>query len=503
MLFLGRALLPFTVFVTGACVLIIEIVATRILAPYFGNTIYSVSSVISVVLAALSAGYWIGGRLADRSPSKKIFFGIIACSGVLVLAMQVMQNSLLPALGYRLPLDIGPLIMSFVLFFVPSFTLGMLSPFAVALQQRDQKSRGVGTTAGEIFFFSTLGSIAGSLLAGFALIPFFGVQGIVAGVGVVLVLLGLVPLAAAGLSSRLVLLVLLSAGSALIGSSAGAQPANLVYSRDGVYERISIYDGIYAGKPARFLLQDTSNSAAIFLDSDELAFDYTEYYGLFSAFTPKVDRALVIGGGAYSIPKALLADLPNAKIDVSEIEPSLPELSKKYFGLKDDPRLTHYIKDGRRMLHDTPYRYDVIFSDVYHSMYSIPQHFTTQEFMRLASDRLTNDGVFIANVIGSLKTDQQSFVWSEVKTMQKVFPQVYVFGVEDPSADETQNIIVLASKQPERLNVNDAKWRSSAYQVVREMAGHYVASERIGLGRYPIFTDDYAPVDYLAAKILP
>src|SRR5688572_427718 len=130
--FFRRVTLPFTVFVTGGCVLVIEIVATRILAPYFGNTIYSVSSVISVVLAALSVGYWVGGRLADRHPSKKLFFGIIALSGVLVLCIQLMQASLLPALGYKLPLTVGPLVLSCILFFFPSFILGMLSPFAIA-----------------------------------------------------------------------------------------------------------------------------------------------------------------------------------------------------------------------------------------------------------------------------------------------------------------------------------------------------------------------------------
>ncbi len=498
-----RALLPLTVFVTGACVLVIEIVATRILAPYFGNTIFSVSSVISVVLAALSLGYWIGGRLADRYPAKKLFFGIIAFSGVLVLVMQLIQITLLPSLGYRLPLDIGPLIMSTILFFVPSFVLGMLSPFAVALQARDAKGQGVGTTAGQIFFFSTLGSIAGSLSAGFLLIPFFGVQGIISGVGVVLLLLGLFPLAVYGIAPRVVATLVIASGLLLVSVNSQSVKSNIVYSHDGVYERILIADGMHGGKPARFLLQDTSNSAAAYLDSDELVFDYTKYFGMYSIFTPEVERALVIGGGAYSIPKALLTDLPDAHVDVSEIEPSLPELSKKYFRLEDNPRLTHYIKDGRRMLHDTDNRYDVIFSDVYHSMYSIPPHFTTTEFMQLASDRLTGDGVFIANLIGSLNPEGQSFIWSQVKTMQKVFPQVYVFGVRSPVGNETQNIIVAASKNPERIDVNDPKWQQSAYQAVREMAAHYVATERMDFGRYPVFTDNYAPVDYLTAKILP
>jgi spermidine synthase len=501
---LKRYLLPFTVFVTGACVLVIEILATRILAPYFGNTIYSVSSVISVVLAALSGGYYVGGHLADRHPSKKLFFAIIAFSGLLVLLMQIVQDSLLPLLGYRLPLDVGPLIMSLILFFVPSFVLGLLSPFAVVLQQRDAKRQGLGTTAGEIFFFSTVGSIAGSLLAGFALIPFFGIQAIISGVGIVLFLLGIVPLAVYGVGRRLIVCLTLATGAALLLAAIDSPASRgVVYSRDGVYEKIVIAEGIYRGRPVRTLSQDTSNSAAMYLDSDELTYDYTKYYALYSMFMNRPERVLSIGGGAYSVPKALLADLPGTLIDTSEIEPSLIDLSRQYFNLQDDPRLTHYIKDGRRMLHDSPHRYDVIFSDVYHSMYSIPSHFTTREFMQLASDRLTGNGVFIANIIGSLRPGDRSFLWSEVKTMQQVFAQVYVFAVNSPTEEGVQNTIVVGSKSPQRLDVHDPKWRRSPYDVVRTIAGHYVATERMDLDRYLILTDNYAPVDYLASRLLP
>ncbi len=496
--------MPFTVFVTGACVLIIEIVATRILAPYFGNTIYSVSSVISVVLAALSVGYWVGGRTADRYPTKKLFFGIIAFGGVLVLLMQFLRVTLLEAWGYKLPLAAGPLIMSCALFFVPSFVLGMLSPFAVALQQRDAKGQGVGTTAGQVFFFSTLGSIAGSLLAGFALIPMFGITGILIGVGLVLFLLGIVPLAALGLERRPTIVAVLLAGSVLIlAATPGSMGPKAVYNHDGVYEKIVIRDGVWNGQSARFLQQDTSNSAAMYLNSDALAYDYTKYYSVYEMFTPKVQRALVLGGGAYSIPKAFLTDLPGAKVDVAEIEPSLPGLGKQYFRLEDNPRLTHYIEDGRRMLHDANGRYDVIFSDVYHSMYSVPAHFTTVEFMDLARSRLSDDGVFIANLIGSTNTSGPSFIWSQVKTMRQVFPHVYVFAARDPSSAATQNIIAVGSNSKTRVDVNDAKWRASAYQTVREIAGHYVDDRRVSLASYPVLTDDYAPVDYLTAKVLP
>src|SRR5690606_33590226 len=121
------------------------------------------------------------------------------------------------------------------------------------------------------------------------------------------------------------------------------------------------------------------------------------------------------------------------------------------------PRLTHYVMDGRRMLHDTPHRYDMIFSDVYHSMYSIPSHFTTRELMELAKSKLTDNGMFMANLIGSLDASQDvSFIWSQIKTMQQVFPQVYVFAVQGPDLTQTraQNIIAVATASPERLDLS-------------------------------------------------
>lgn len=503
MSFMQRAVLPFTVFTTGACVLVIEIVATRVLAPYFGNTIYSVSSVISVVLAALSVGYWFGGRLADRFPSKRLFFGIIAASGLLVLFMQYMQTVLLPHFGYKLPLASGPLIMSMLLFFVPSFVLGMLSPFAVALQQKDAKNQGVGTTAGQIFFFSTLGSIAGSLSAGFVLIPSFGISDILVGVGILLLLLGLIPVIIFGMERKFTMLaVLLAGGMLLLATTAASANPHEIYRRDGVYERISIVDGMYQGRPTRFLQQDTSNSAAMHLDTGDLAYDYTRYYALYRLFTPRVDRALAIGGGAYSIPKALLAELPKAQVDVSEIEPSLPQLARQYFGLRDDLRLKHYIQDGRRMLHDSPHRYDLIFSDVYHSMYSVPAHFTTKEFLQLAYDRLTDNGVFMANLIGSLNATKPSFIWSEIKTMQQVFPQVYVFAVKSPSEGGAQNIIAVGARAKERVDLFGGM-QGGSDTTVANAASHYVDTTRLSLDGYPVLTDDYAPVDYFAARVLP
>ena len=221
-MFSKKISLSFTVFLTGACVLVIEVVATRILSPYFGNTIFTVSSVISVVLLALSAGYYLGGKLADRFPTEKFFYSIILASGLSVILLQFLMLFFLPVIGYALPITGGPLVSAVFLFFLPSFLLGTLSPFAVKLQGQYFPEKGLGSIAGEIFFWSTLGSIFGSLLAGFVLIPRFGINNIISAIAAVLVVLGLCPLAKNGISKSSVFKITLFCFFGIAAASSAA-----------------------------------------------------------------------------------------------------------------------------------------------------------------------------------------------------------------------------------------------------------------------------------------
>lgn len=502
MQFVKRALLPATVFITGGCVLVVEVVATRILAPYFGNTIFNVSSVISVVLGALSVGYYLGGKLADKRPSLKLFFSLVVASGLAVLLLQVLRNFILPHTGYRLPLTSGPLLMSMALFFVPSFILGMLSPFAIALQQRRApKGQGVGTTTGEMFFFSTVGSIAGSLLAGFVLIPHLGITVIVLAVGVVLALLGLVPLAVMGMGQKMLTIVALLLALGMVLGAGRSGPGNIIYNHDGTYENVMVVNGAYNGRATRFLLLDGNYSAAEYPGSRDLVFDYTKYYAMYRPFAPDARRVLVMGGGAYSIPEAYVRDLPQAQVDVTEIEPTLPAVARKYFGLQDNPRLHLFTADARQQLHAQQGTYDIIFGDAYHSLYSIPAHLTTKEFFALARSKLSPGGVFIANVIGSLQPTNKSLALSEIKTMQQVFPQVYVVAVRSPSFMGTQNIIVVGVNSNRVLDPQ--AWAESTSEVLRTLPAHLVNMPAYSLDRYAVLTDDFAPVDNLITGNLP
>jgi spermidine synthase len=482
-----------SVTLAGMAVLVIEITAMRMLAPFFGNSIFTISSVIGIILAALGLGYYLGGTLADRRPSEAWFFSLIVVAGFSVLLLQFLNAVLLPAIAYRLSLIDGPLIVSFLMFFLPALFLAMLSPFAITLLHASEAGKGVGNASGLVFFWSTLGSIAGSLATGFLLIPHWGIGSIVAATGSGLVLLGGI-----GLLATRKLRKSLPVGLALLGVASGmalrqsATADGVVFAADGLYERIVIRDIPYRGHRARILLQDLNVSGGLVLDDGSMAFDYTKYFDLYRLFTTELKTALAIGGGAYTVPRSILHDSPGATVDVAEIDPSLHALARRYFDLPDDTRLRNHVIDGRRFLYDTQERYDLIFSDAYRSFVSAPPQFATLEFFRLARSRLRENGVLIANFYGSLAPDTRATLYSVLRTMRAAFPQVYVIATAGPASEELQNFIFVghnASNPDRRADLGRAaalEWR---------------ASDAL-LDSYPVLTDDFAPLEYYAANVI-
>jgi spermidine synthase len=458
-----------------------------------------------VVLLALSVGYFFGGKLADKYPKEKVFYSIIAASGACTIFLHILGVIFLSAFGYQLPMIEGPVIASLLLFFLQNFLLGLLSPFAVKLQAARQESVGIGAVSGQIFFWSTFGSIAGSLLAGFFLIPYFGVNVVIISVGFLLFGMGLLMLLKLSLMPKILLAAVLIVFSiaftqTFLSAVHALSKTPLLYSAEGLYQKIMVYDGQYLGQPARFLMQDRNPSAGEFLHSDELAFGYTKYYILYKIFNPDAKEALMIGGGAYSVPKALLVDSKDIHIDVAEIEPSLFDVAKRYFNVPVTPRLTNAVEDGRRLLVDSPKPYDLIFSDAYASLYSTPSHLTTQEFFTLAKNKLTPDGVFIANVIGSLAPKQPSLLLSEIKTFKAVFPNSYFFAVISPESEALQNVIFVGNNSSKRIDFKALAQESNP--IMKGLAAKQIDISAIDFLPYSLLTDDFSPVEYLTAKEL-
>jgi spermidine synthase len=496
-----------SVTLAGMAVLIIEITAIRMLAPFFGNSIFTISSVIGIILAALGLGYYLGGSLADRKPSAAWFFSLIVIAGFSVLLLQFLNAVLLPGIAYKLSLIHGPLIVSFLMFFLPAMFLAMLSPFAITLVHAREADKGVGNASGLVFFWSTLGSIAGSLATGFLLIPHWGIGNIIAGTGSGLVLLG-----GAGLLATRRLPKIVPVGLALLGlisgialARVGMADGRVVFAADGLYERIVIRDIPLRGRTARILLQDLNISGGLNLDEGSMAFDYTQYFDLYRLFTPELKTALAIGGGAYNVPRSILHDSPRAIVDVAEIDPSLHALALRYFDLPDDARLRNHVIDGRRFLHDTQERYDLIFSDAYRSFISAPPQFATLEFFRLARSRLKENGVLIANFYGSLAPDTRATIYSVLRTMRAAFPQVYVIATVSPASEALQNFIFVghnASNPEERADLRRAAALEFATPMLRDVAALEWRAADALLDSHPVLTDDFAPLEYYAASAI-
>jgi spermidine synthase len=495
-----------SVALAGMAVLVIEITAMRMLAPFFGNSIFTISSVIGIILAALGLGYYLGGLLSDRRPSAAWFFFLIVIAGFSVLLLQFLNAVALPLVAYKLSLVDGPLIVSLLMFFLPALFLAMLSPFAITLLHARDAGKGVGNASGLVFFWSTLGSIAGSLSTGFLLIPHWGIGAIVAWVGSGLVVLGGVGLLVTRKPAKVLPIGLVLAGlvSGAVLRDVGVRRTE-AFASDGLYERIVIRDVPYRGRTARILLQDLGVSGGLYLDDGSMAFDYTKYFDLYRLFTPELKTVLAIGGGAYTVPGSILRDSPHAIVDVAEIDPSLHALALRYFGLPDDARLRNHVTDGRRFLHDTAERYDLIFSDAYRSLISAPPQFATLEFFRLARSRLKEDGVLIANFYGSLAPDARASIYSVLRTMRAAFPQVYAVATVDPASEDLQNFIFVghnASNPGRRIDLRRAAALDFAYPMLKGVAALELRADDELLASYPVLTDDFAPVEYYAANAI-
>lgn len=503
--FVSRNILLLVVFLTGGALLILEVVATRILSPFFGNTIFSFSSVIGTVLGALSLGYYCGGKMADRWPTRKYFFGIILAAGFSTSLLAALSVILLPIFAYHFSTTTGPLVFSVILFTLPSFLLGMLSPYVIKLQEQICTNDGIGTIAGKVFFWSTLGSIAGSLSAGFLLIPHFGIQQIVIGVAIGLILIGILGLFGATLrSGTWVSCIVASIFFTSLALATRGIPLGemIIHTEDGTYQKINVLDAEIDGQPARILTLGRGLASAIFPESDELPFAYTRYHTLQKILLPDVQNALVLGAGAYVIPMALHKDLPSATIDVVDIEKKLLRIAKDYFGYTETPNIVSYFEDGRRFLHDTPTSYDLIFGDAYSSLYSIPAHLSTREFFQLVKEKLKPKGVFIGNFIGSLEEEDASVILSLIRTFRSEFPNSAYFATKDPENPATQNIIFVGLKNKDPFDYCAPALADHPDQTIRKLCEHMIDLDRFDLSQHSLLTDNYAPIEYLSLSAM-
>lgn len=499
-----RLLLNIVVFVGGAVLMGLEIVGSRVLAPYFGNSIFVWGSLISVVLAALSLGYYWGGWLSERNPSFGRFLVLLVIPGGLIFVLPYVYpavNLWIAEINFGNRLN--PLIASTIFFLLPGIFLGTISPYAIRLAATTLST--VGSTAGTLYALSTCGSIFGTLFTAFYLIPAIGVSNIIHWLGVTLVSLALLlwPVArisvvetvkpvAAVILLPLILLTLLSPVPAR---------AKTILEKDSFYHRIRVEED----HEARYLYFDrTLQSAMTLSDPTALRLIYSRYASIGLAFRPDAKKALIIGLGGGSIPKKYQKEFPGMEIDVAEIDPEVIEVAKRHFFFQERKPLRVYAQDGRLFLTRSSQRYDLILVDAYFTD-AIPFHLTTREFFRTAERKLTPNGIVVVNIIGAVTGPGGKITRSIAKTLREVFPQIYLFPTrraDNASLDTIQNVIVIATKERARIDIREITNRAAAIgrglfpEPVKDIAISYVES-RIADRDVPVLTDDYAPTDNL------
>lgn len=490
--------LEIIVFLCGAVVMILELIGSRILAPYLGTSIFVWTALIGIILGALSLGYYLGGKISLKNPNFKTLAGIIFTGGLLIFLITLIKS---PILNYCMGFGVrlGSVLATLILFGPPSVFLGMVSPYAIRLKIKNLESS--GKVAGNLYALSTIGSIFGTFLAGFYLIPNFGSTNILFVLSLVLIFTSFLchfPFHKIGFFF-LIFLVISSIWVIFLNL-----PSKYLIEKDSAYNHIQVMDvgDKKTGLTMRLLLLGKMTHGAMFLESDNLAMEYLNFYRLDFLFNPKIKKSLIIGGGAYVAVQDFLKRFPAAQIDVVEIDPQITKVAYKYFNLKDNPRLKIYHQDGRTFLNQNKNEYDVIYGDAFASFYAVPFQLTTLEAVKKIYDSLTDDGIVLINIISALEGKKSLFFQAEYKTFAQIFPQVYVFPVhftEKDKQDKVQNIILIATKNHKRLSPEELKIMANFNQ--RELLKNLWLKEP-KMADFPVLTDDFAPVDYYISKML-
>ena len=498
--------LKLLVFSAGAVLMGLEIAGSRVLAPHFGNSVFVWGSLISVFLVALSVGYLLGGRIADRHPSHALLNGICALVSLLIFAVAVVARGLCERLvDAGLGEQSGPLVASLLLFLPPSVGMGMVSPFAIRLATQSISS--VGKISGTLYALSTGGSIAGTLLTTFVLVPWIGVSAIVKGLGLVLLLVSAVTFpfskrvqAAAGVAAA-ALLALVCAVCPGTGVTAFEPSDQVVVDVDTPYHHISVVDN----RGSRLLRFDRYVESAIVKSPPypSLA-GYTNYFHLAFLAKPEIGRTLFIGAGGGIGPREFRMQDPKMAIDIVDIDPKVLELARTHFFLDDGPGIREFAQDGRMFLRKCPDRYDCLILDAFSAGGRIPFHLVTREFFELCRDKMTADGVFLMNINSAVDGPLASIFHSMYRTIDSVFQNTYVFAMQHRQSGNTcsTNVILVASRDKQRIT--PAEWSARA-------AGHpsrsYVKTEQLqrmvedllvempDMASTPVFSDDYAPIE--------
>ena len=519
-------ILSLLVLVAGLVTMSLEFSVSRLLIPIFGSTIYTWGSLIGVVLVGLSGGYHLGGRLADKNPNFEKFCSILFSAGLYILFIPMISAIIIDfTIGITNTLtdpnldsyasNLNSLVATFILIITPTLLLGMVSPYAVKLATKSLDR--LGNTSGNLYSVSTIGSIVGTFVTVFILIPFVQINHVLYGMGILLVVTSTIKLRNFVKAIALILLVIVSISIffddvntiSLDFRNLHFHPGNVIYETETLYSHLDVIDNYNSINNRALFLNGYPHSIMDKSDPNTLESKYTKFFPLGLILKENITKVLFIGGGGFSGPKYFLQNYPNIAVDVVEIDPKVVEVAKEYFFLDEsNPKLNIYVQDAREFLNKYTGSYDMIVLDAFSKSY-VPFHLMTVEFYKLLSDKLSNGGVVISNHIGSPSNAQATsdLYRANLKTFLQVFPKVFVFLTDHSKS--LQNIILASVKggQIDEYDISDkfeiANLQESTSKVIEEIdyQDYVLENNLIDKNDVPILTDQYAPVEKLLDPI--
>ena len=474
------------VFLGGAIGMGLELIAARVLSPYVGSSNVVWTSIIGIILVSMSLGYWIGGKSADKDANINQLANILLYAALATSAIPLLETCVVKILAGIIPnLTLAAILCAIIAFSIPSFILAMISPYAVKIKSKEETE--IGSLSGKISSLSTIGSIVGTFLMGFVLIPNIGVSNINISVTIILFIMSLI--AREEINKKIVskniwviciMVILIILGKSIFEIN----NPDIILDTDSQYSRIWVKQ-IQAEKTTYKTLQvDRGLESYIDAETGEMGAKYLRYYDLFEYFNKDAKSTLLIGGAAYTYPIHYLQKYNDKTIDVVEIDDKMTQIAVEQFGLNiNDKRLKTYSQDGWSYLNYSQNKYDTILIDAFKGT-NAPFELTTYEALTNAKNMLNENGIVITNIISSSEDDDAKFIEYEYSTYKAIFDDVKVFKVADRDASDIQNLILVGIKG--NTEIDNSKFEEYS-QYLNMQISDFKTDKKI-------VTDDFAPI---------
>lgn len=452
-----------TVFFSSACIMVLELVASRLIARHLGSSLYTWTSVIGIVLAGITIGNYLGGRIADRFPARKALAVLLGIASVTCVATVILNNLIgqwMFLWYFRWPLRVFTHV--FLVFIIPSTLLGTISP--VVAKMALDKGLPTGRTVGDIYAWGAAGSIAGTFLAGYYLIATMGTIAIIWTVAAALLAMAILYWtrfwALYVWAIIFIALMTMAIAPADWAADTAARLAlrqtpepDIIYEDESQYSYIAVKQTSKKPDTRAFMQDKLMHSQIIMDDALNLQYSYEQIYAAVTHLLSQDQETLsvlVIGGGGYVFPRYVEKVWPGSRVDVAEIDPRVTHAATRAFGLEPDTTINTFTMDARNYVsqllqqqtEDQKIQYDFIYEDALDD-YSIPYQLTTKEFNDKIFRILTDTGVYMIELIDIF--DSGLFVGSFINTLEQTFPYVHVV-TKRKSLSARNTFVIIAAK---------------------------------------------------------